>query len=165
MAVQAWGHCWLQNHKPLQFPQGIKDMVWARLRYHQGVEVMLHLCWANPDKQRRLVLTGDRAALIFDELASSPLILQQGQWTNTNPPPFVPLHLQTVPISVTSGEPLGEVCRHFLDCIETQHPSPYSNGHVATELVAILVSLGIALAQDDRAWVTVDYGQSNQPQQ
>ncbi|EDZ91961.1 oxidoreductase domain protein, partial [Limnospira maxima CS-328] len=77
VAVQATGTVWLQGDRLLQtednspaFPDskpGLSDLVVATLTYPDNFRVFLHLCWLNPDKQRRLAVVGSQGTLIFDE--------------------------------------------------------------------------------------------------
>ncbi|MEM8602929.1 MAG: Gfo/Idh/MocA family oxidoreductase, partial [Cyanobacteria bacterium P01_H01_bin.121] len=91
LKVQASGQQWLQAD--------LADLVWANLQFPQQLPVHLHLAWLNPDKQRRLVLVGDRGALIFDELAAQPLVLQAGTFEQQSHL-FVPVDQHTQVIDV-----------------------------------------------------------------
>ena len=58
--------------------EGLADLVWVTLTYPDGFQAFIHLCWLNPDKQRRLTVVGSLGTLIFDEmLPETPLILQR----------------------------------------------------------------------------------------
>ncbi len=139
IAAQAMGKTWLQP--------GLRDLVWATLTYPQGVIVQIHLCWANPDKQRRLALVGSQGTLIFDELQTGqPLTLQRGH-VGEAAANFPPLDLATEAIAVPTGEPLGMVCDRFLASIHNQTPVPAATGATATALVQILTALSASLNQ------------------
>ncbi|MEA5419941.1 Gfo/Idh/MocA family oxidoreductase [Spirulina sp. CCNP1310] len=144
IAAQALGKTWLQP--------GLPDLVWATLTYPQGVIVQIHLCWANPDKQRRLALVGSGGTLIFDELQGErPLTLQRG-YVGDAAVNFPPLGLATEAIPVATGESLGVVCDRFLTTIHTQTPDPAASGATATTLVQILTALSASL---DRGGIAV----------
>lgn len=130
--VQARGTLWLQ-------PQW-SDLVWVTLFYPSGFQAMVHLCWCNPDKQRRLAMVGARGTLIFDELASEQLTLQHGQvqYREGN---WIPDALQTQTFSLPPAEPLKQVCQHFIDCVQHRQPSSISSGWVGAQLVGILAAL------------------------
>ena len=155
--VQAHGLGWQQpevNHPPL-FPQGLADVVWCRLKYPSGFEATLHLCWANPDKQRKLCIVGDQGTLIFDEMnATHPLTLQQGSFSRVDGR-FVPQGLKTVPIEVQKDEPLGKLCDHFVTCALNNHPTPISSGWLGTDLVKVLEALSKSL-QRGGPWLTLE---------
>ncbi|MGB3765078.1 MAG: Gfo/Idh/MocA family oxidoreductase, partial [Phormidesmis sp.] len=117
--VQCQGSSWLQPdiQTPLS-PHGLADMVWCRLQYPSGFQVTIHICWANPDKQRRLCVVGDRATLIFDEMnREQPLVEQRGSFAEQDGW-FTPQQMETVPVKLPASEPLGNVCEHFIQCVE-----------------------------------------------
>jgi len=59
--------------------EGLADLVWVTLTYPDGFQAFIHLCWLNPDKQRRLTVVGSLGTLIFDEMSlETPLIVQRG---------------------------------------------------------------------------------------
>lgn len=153
--VQAQGQVWLQPDASdaNYFPHGLSDVVWVTLTYPQGIEVRVHLCWLNPDKQRRLALVGSQGTLIFDELAASPLTLQRGQLQavpselDGQPTLYLPTQQATEAVALEPAEPLRQVCDHFLTCVQQQMPSLVSSGWVGAELVQILNGLTTSLNQ------------------
>lgn len=150
MAVSAQGQSWLQPDicPTNQFPQGLADVVWLRLLYPSGFQATIHVSWANPDKQRRLAVVGDRGTLIFDELQSeAPLIMQRGHFQPAGKF-FSPQGLTREVLSVPSAEPLKQVCLHFLQCVRDNQPSPLSSGEMGTTLVKILGAISDSLKQD-----------------
>lgn len=148
--VEARGTVWLQpglESSSTNGFSGLADLVWLTLTYGDGFQATIHLCWANPDKQRRLCLVGNRATLIFDELASqSPLRLQQGEFELTGRQ-FVPVNQREEAVSVPSIEPLSRVCDHFLTCVQHNQPSTLSSGWLGADLVQILAALTESLKQ------------------
>ncbi|MEM8614221.1 MAG: Gfo/Idh/MocA family oxidoreductase [Cyanobacteria bacterium P01_H01_bin.105] len=145
--VQAQGLNWLEHSD-----QPLADVVWCRLHYASGFEATIHLCWANPHKQRQLSMVCDRGSLIFDEMRSdSPLTLQLGQ---INPDTFCPQGLDTVSLEVPNQEPLATMCHHFVQSVLTNQPSPLSSGIVGTHLVAILEALSQSIAQQGK-WIDI----------
>lgn len=150
--VQAQGKIWLQPSNPrfdspfhvntdfMTFPRGLSDRVWATLRYPSGIEVMLHLCWANPDKQRRLCLVGDQGTLVFDDLKNPPLVMHPGYIERTEDA-IIAHQEQTQTIPTQQTEPLYEACTHFLECIRKQTTSTVSPGQLGAKFVEILSAL------------------------
>ena len=146
-AVSAHGQVWLQpdvgpaNH----FANGLADVAWLRLFYPSGFQATIHVSWGNPDKQRRLCVVGDRGTLIFDEMQSqAPLVIQRGCF-EPDGNYFVPVGLAREDIPVPAGEPLQEVCQHFVQCVVENDASEVSGGNVATDLVKVLVALSESL--------------------
>ncbi|MBD2088769.1 Gfo/Idh/MocA family oxidoreductase [Microcoleus sp. FACHB-1515] len=122
------------------------DLAWVKLEYPSGFGATLHLCWSNPDKQRRMGIVGDRGTLIFDELDSAVL-----RWL----PSEGEVRASLDALSFAQTEPLWQVCDHFLACIQHNQPSPTSSGWVGAELVQILAALTASLQQDG-AWVAIE---------
>lgn len=148
-AVAAWGQAWLQPQPQENFALGLSDAGWLRLIYDWGdrphpLEVMVHVSWANPDKQRRLALVGDRGTLVLDESPkANPLTLYRGQF-QAQSFPFVPMEPQVEAIAIASLEPLRGMCCHFLQCVAVNQPSPLSSGQLAIDLVKTMVAITTA---------------------
>jgi predicted dehydrogenase len=153
--VQAQGDSWLQPQVTTQLsPNGLADVVWCRLDYPSGFRATIHLCWANPDKQRRLAVVCDRGTLIFDEMnRETPLVQQCGDFDQKDGW-FIPQGLETKSVDLSPVEPLKKVCDHFVKCIQENRPSEVSSGQVGTKLVSVLVALSKSLNADGR-WVAV----------
>ncbi|MBF2086915.1 MAG: Gfo/Idh/MocA family oxidoreductase [Thermoleptolyngbya sp. C42_A2020_037] len=158
--VQAWGTVWLQ---PALTPQlgaiaqethqaktavqaGLSDLVWARLFYPSRFQAMLQVCWLNPDRQRRLSVVGDRASLIFDEMATDLLMLQTGALVLRDGQ-FFPTTQERRAIAVSREEPLRRACEHFVDCVRGDRPSGLSSGEVGVGLITILEALSRSMNQ------------------
>ncbi len=151
--VAARGRIWLQSddfNAVSPETKGLSDLVWVSLFYPSGVEVTLHLCWLNPDKQRRLCLVGEEGTLIFDEMSSdAPLSLQKG-WLKSHNNQFYPQNLDYEVIPLENKEPLKQVCDRFLETIRTNKPNKAASGQKAIELVNILDHLSQSLEQQGR---------------
>ncbi|MEH2319443.1 Gfo/Idh/MocA family protein [Nostoc sp.] len=141
--VQATGTVWLQGCGE----QGLADLVWLTLTYPDGFQAYIHLCWLNPDKQRRLGIVGSLGSLIFDEMSrSSPLMLLHGEFEQQGNQ-FIPVNQRQVVLELEPGEPLGRVCCSFVVSILNNTPSEVSSGWVGTQLVEILAALTVSLGQ------------------
>ncbi|MEM8504225.1 MAG: Gfo/Idh/MocA family oxidoreductase [Cyanobacteria bacterium P01_D01_bin.1] len=153
--VQAQGSSWLQPQVTTQLsPHGLADMVWCRLEYQSGFQATIHLCWANPDKQRRLAVVCDRGTLIFDEMnKETPLMQQYGDFEKKDGW-FIPQGLETKSIDLSPAEPLKNVCDHYVKCMQENRLSEISSGQIGTELVSVLVALSESLNADG-VWVAV----------
>ncbi|MEH2364955.1 Gfo/Idh/MocA family protein [Nostoc sp.] len=128
-------------------PQGLADLVWLTLTYPDGFQAYIHLCWLNPDKQRRLGIVGSLGSLIFDEMSiSSPLTLLHGEFEQQGNQ-FIPVNQKQIVLELEPGEPLGRVCSCFVASILNNTPSEISSGWVGTELVEILAALTLSLSQ------------------
>ncbi|MEA5451477.1 Gfo/Idh/MocA family oxidoreductase [Leptolyngbya sp. CCNP1308] len=146
--VAAWGTVWLQTPSA-QAPTGLRDAGWLRLLYpnppgSNPLEVMVHVSWANSDRQRRLALVGDRGTLVFDESPQAhPLTLYAGHF-QAQAAPFVPSGPEAEVVTIAPQEPLKQMCIHFLDCVANDAPSSVSAGQMATDLVRVMEAIAIA---------------------
>ncbi|MEB3339484.1 Gfo/Idh/MocA family oxidoreductase [Okeania sp.] len=139
--VQANGMVWL----PQQPPQS--DLVTAKLIYSSGFQAFLHLCWLNPDKQRRLGVVGSQGTLIFDEMsAEQPLIIHHGHLEYMSDR-WKAADVSREVVAVEKAEPLAQVCNEFFNCISQNAISEISSGWVGAELVGILCALNDSLQQ------------------
>lgn len=152
--VQATGKVWLQptvTSENQLFPNGLSDLVTVTLTYESGFQAFIHLCWFNPDKQRRLCVVGSQGTLIFDELSSdTPLTIQHGYIEN-NGEKWHPGNQRSEVIYVPAASPLRQVCDRFLDSIINPEPAnqnwPISSGWLGGELVQIITALSASLNQ------------------
>jgi len=146
--VQAQGGSWLQpqGQSVTETGFGLADLVWVKLTYASGFEAVIHLCWANPDKQRRLTVTGSKAALVFNEMAATPLMLYRG-YLEAEQGQFQPVQQQHLAIEFAPTEPLQAVCSDFLRCVQYNTPSQISDGRLGAQLVGILAALTQSLQQ------------------
>ncbi len=149
--------------------EGLADLVWVTLTYPDGFQAFIHLCWLNPDKQRRLTVVGSLGTLIFDEMSlETPLILQHGNHNRGDkednyfesalaksaptgaaptkriaPQPTGLRHREV--LNLEPAEPLRRVCDRFLNCVQTNSPCPTSSGSASVELIRILSALSKSL--------------------
>ncbi len=138
--VQVSGQAWLQ-------PQ-LADLVWVKLIYPHDLMVYIHLCWLNPDKQRKLSLVGTQGTLVFDEMCPhSPLTLQRG-YLHKQEDKFIPTAVESEVLEVEKTEPLKIVCDRFLTNIRNQTEEKLASGKLATNLVKILQALSLSLQQN-----------------
>jgi predicted dehydrogenase len=144
--VEATGTVWLQNESS----PALADLVWATLTYPDGFQAYIHLCWLNPDKQRRLGVVGSLGSLIFDEmLKETPLTLLHGEFEVLGDQ-FIPVKQKLEVVEIKTGEPLQQVCDRFLDCIINNTPSKVSSGWVGAQLVEILAALTKSLKENGK---------------
>ncbi len=144
-----------QRQEAINQAEGLADLVWVTLTYPDGFQAFIHLCWLNPDKQRRLTVVGSLGTLIFDEMSpSTPLILQRGGSNRGGDEdnfgesaiglPPTSLRYREV-LNLEPAEPLRRVCDRFLNCVQTNTPCPSSSGAASVELICILSTLSKSL--------------------
>jgi len=144
--VQANGRMWLQS----EISPPLRDLVWITLTYPDGFQAFIHLCWLNPDKQRRLCLTGSQGTLIFDELQPEPLTIQYGSFEQIEDK-FHPVNQRREVLELAIKEPLKEMCDRFLDSLHQSQPDAISSGWVGANLVQIITCLSQSLQENGQA--------------
>jgi predicted dehydrogenase len=138
LTVAAWGHIWLQPQAQSRFPSGLRDVGWMRLTYPPQIEVVIHVSWLNPDKQRRLALVGDHGTLVLDEMKpDAPLTWYPGQVISQGSNYCLALPSPII-VDTEGGEPLAQVAQHFLDCALDNSSSKVSSGTAAMDLVKLM---------------------------
>jgi len=151
ITAQATGKAWLQQGAINSPRSPLSDLVQVTLTYPSGFQAFIHLCWLNPDKQRRLVVVGSQGSLIFDEMLSdAPLTLMQGEFERDENR-FIPVNQQQKVVEIEKGEPLKRVCNGFIECIVQNTPSSISNGRVGAELVEVLTALTQSLEAEGKS--------------
>lgn len=145
--VQAQGTGWLQTQTAASsnFPGGLSDLVWLKLIYPSGFQAFIHLCWSNPDKQRRLSLVGNQGTLVFDELRPDAMLTIQHGRLESIGGKFIPTDVKQEVLRLEGREPLGQVCDHFLTCVRENRSSQVSSGWVGAGLVKIISALSDSL--------------------
>lgn len=99
------------------------DEAEVQARTASGLAVHFSLSRAHPAKERRLVVLGHEAALLFDDLRpDAPLTLHRVTAGLIDP--------QAEPLPTAQGEPLALEFAHFLDCVVTRSPplTPLADG-------------------------------------
>ena len=143
--VQATGKTWLQS--------GLPDLVWVTLTYPNNFQAFIHLCWSNPDKQRRLGIVGSLGSLIFDEMLPTPLTLFHGEIDNQ----LQPMNQHQEIIQIEKGEPLQRVCDRFINSIVHNQPVEISSGWVGARLVEILTAVTESLEGGEARLIGGDF--------
>lgn len=129
----------------LPLNQDLADLVQVTLTYATGFEAFIHLCWLNPDKQRRLSVVGTRGTLIFDEMSPEELLTIEQGYLLSNGNYFTPAGQSREVLEIEAGQPLEFVCDRFITNLGSCQPSPVSSGWVGTQLVHILECLSQSL--------------------
>lgn len=137
--------------------EGLADLVWVTLTYPDGFQAFIHLCWLNPDKQRRLTVVGSLGTLIFDEMSpETALILhrvncdaggEENSLGRVGAAESTILKNREI-FSLEPVEPLRQVCDRFLHCVQTNTPCPTSSGSQSVQLIRILSALSQSLELD-----------------
>lgn len=125
--------------------QGIVDVVFLNIRFHNNKMINIHLSWLDPHKIRKITVVGSRKMVVFDDVdvTEKLKIFDKGVNINTrygSYEDFLSLRFGDILIPrVSMSEPLKLECLHFLECIKNGK-EPLSNGMSGLQVVRILES-------------------------
>lgn len=98
--------------------------------------------WLNPEKERKLVVAGSRGMIVFDDMAKDRLKLYKYKVEKKRNRATGYLKIEAKKtseksIKIADEEPLKNLAKHFLDCVESRKP-PKSSGEEAIKVMRIL---------------------------
>jgi UDP-2-acetamido-3-amino-2,3-dideoxy-glucuronate N-acetyltransferase len=114
----------------------IADVTVSLLSFPSGTRAHIFVSWLHPYKEQKLVVVGERAMAVFDDLQEHKLTLYPHviSWNGALP---VPNKADAIPIEVAAVEPLRAECSHFLECITTGQ-TPRTDGHEGLRVLSVL---------------------------
>jgi acetyltransferase-like isoleucine patch superfamily enzyme len=125
--------------------QSIADVTTTHLAFPGGEQAHVFVSWLHPVKEQKLVVVGSLAMAVFDDTEPWPrkllLYQHQIQWKDNVP---VPEKADALAIPVEPGEPLGQECRHFLECIRTG-ARPRTDGREGLGVLRVLSQAATSL--------------------
>ena len=135
VSVAAWGNSYVQ--------EGVEDVVFVRVAFHDGVMAHIHVSWLDPHKIRRITLVGSRGMMVFDDMdAAAPVRIYDkgvsdeleydsfGEYLNLR---YGEEYVPWLP----SGEPLKLECAHFLESVSSRK-APLTDARNGLAVVSIL---------------------------
>ncbi len=135
----------------------VEDVTNISLTFRQKRFATIQSSWLEPRKVREMTIVGSRRMIVYDDLQTHEKIkvydvrvdrpphydtFAEFQYSYHYGDSYIP-HLN-------QEEPLKEVCRHFIDCIETS-AQPASGGREGLELVRILEAASASLKANGAA--------------
>ncbi len=148
VAVRATGAAHIQP--------GIADVVYAHLRYADGLLVHIQLSWLHPSKVRRFTLVGDQRMVVYDDVEPQDKIriYNRGIERPAHSTAFEERHLsyrtgEIVIPAVPWVEPLQVACGHFAHCIRSGQP-PLSNGFLSLSITQTLAAIQQSLDHEGK---------------
>lgn len=127
--VSAFGEAYLQDH--------IYDTTITHLAFSDRLKAHIYVSWLHPFKEQKLVVVGDKAMAVFDDLEEKDKLVVYSHkidWLKQIP---VASKATKEVITIDPKEPLREACQHFLECIE-HRTNPKTDGHEALAVLKIL---------------------------
>lgn len=124
--VSCTGHGYVQEK--------VEDVAFLTMDYGDGRQSSIHVGWLEPDNVRRLVVVGNRASAVLDELSPTPLTLHR---QHVDPTTLSNCREGVENPTLPQVEPLTAECQHFLECIQTRS-APRSSGAHGLAVVHLL---------------------------
>lgn len=139
VSVTASGRSWINP--------GLEDAIFATMHYPDNVLVHLHCSWLHPRKSREVVVVGDRAMLVFDDLELAEPIRIYDSAAGVEPyiDSFASYKMAVregdiVIPRVPGAEPLRNQCDHFLECV-AERKTPQTGAPEGLAVVRALEAL------------------------
>ncbi len=90
--------------------------------FANGVKAHVFCSWLHPFKEQRLVVVGERGAVVFEDSAKNPAdklkhYAHHVEWQGGAPRAVKAAAESGVPLPYADGNPLKDECRHFLEII------------------------------------------------
>jgi UDP-2-acetamido-3-amino-2,3-dideoxy-glucuronate N-acetyltransferase len=118
--------------------EGVADTTLSHLDFGEGLQAHVFVSWLHPYKDHRLVVVGDRAMAVFNDVENGPhkLLLygHKAHWDGDLP---VITKADAEPIPYASDEPLARECRAFLAAVRGGSPPP-SDGAEGARVLRVL---------------------------
>lgn len=130
--------------------RNIADHALVDMSFKNGVKGHIFVSWLHPFKEQRLVVSGTKGFLVFDDskpweekVTFTPFSLNfegYAPQVDRGPSTF---------IEVEQAEPLKNECQHFIDCIE-QKRTPLSGAQEAIRVLTVLDVVSKSVKMNDR---------------
>ena len=133
--VNAVGQGYLQD--------GVEDVVFVTMHFKDKVMAHVHVSWLDPHRIRKLTIVGSKKMAVFDDMNAPETIriYDRGVDQNLEYKSYgeaLRIRVGDIVIpSVKVSEPLGEECRHFIDCVKERR-TPRSDGIDGLRVLRIL---------------------------
>lgn len=118
--------------------QGVADTTLSHLNFASGMQAHIFVSWLHPYKDQRLVVVGEHAMAVFNDVAAGPdkLLLYEHKagWSGDIP---VVTKAEARPIPYGSEEPLRRECEVFLTAI-AGGPRPPSDAAEGIRVLTVL---------------------------
>jgi predicted dehydrogenase len=134
----------------------IEDVVFATLKWANGVIGHIHVSWLDPGKIRKMTLVGSRKMVVYDDVSDDKIAVYDkgvdrvpkiGERMDYDDPHKFQLIHRTGDIwlpKINFEEPLKTEASHFLECVRSGQ-TPLTGPKHARDVVAVLEATQLAL--------------------
>jgi len=135
---------------------GIEDVVFATLKWANGVTGHIHVSWLDPGKIRKMTLVGSRKMVVYDDVSDDkitifdkgvdrvPKIGERMDYDQSGDYQLIHRTGDILLPRISFQEPLKTEAAHFLDCLRNNTP-PLTGPKHARDVVAVLEATQTAL--------------------
>lgn len=116
----------------------VADTTLSHLTFPDGLQAHVFVSWLHPYKDHRLIVIGERAMAVFNDVETGPdkLLLYHHRVDMTNDIPTVS-RAEAEPIAYDATEPLRQECEAFLAALRSG-TAPPSDGHEGVRTLSVL---------------------------
>lgn len=118
--------------------KAVADVTVTNLRFPGGENAHIFVSWLHPFKEQKLVVVGDKAMVVFDDVQpwaeKLTLYPHRISWRNGLPSPE---KADGIAVPVGEDEPLKRECQHFLDCV-ANGARPQTDGREGLRVLRVL---------------------------
>ncbi len=116
----------------------IEDFALIKMAFKNGLAAHVNVSWLNPFKEQKLVVIGDKGAVVFDDQQDwSQKVMHYPHVIDMSKDMPSLNKADAVPVAVTEGEPLKMECQHFIDCVENR-AQPRTDGAEGLRVLDVL---------------------------
>jgi len=119
---------------------GMAEVAYTTITFEGGIQAHIEESWLAPERERELVVVGEKGMLVFDELSPASLKLIKKSVRPRNRRSvreFDYLDEGTDTVEIGTEQPLEAECRHFLECIRDGR-KPLSGGEHGLQVLKVL---------------------------
>ncbi len=129
-----------------------EDVGFITLGYPNGIIGNIHVSWANPHKEREIVVVGSQQRIVFDDTSVEEKlkVFEKGVTTEKEPLTFGEYQLSIrdgdiiIP-NIRMSEPLKSQVLHFIECVQ-KGIQPISDGKNGLDVVDVLEAMDKSVA-------------------
>jgi UDP-2-acetamido-3-amino-2,3-dideoxy-glucuronate N-acetyltransferase len=115
----------------------IADVTVSTMLFDRGVRAHLFVSWLHPYKEQKLVVVGERAMAVFDDVKKNDKLQIYDKRIDLVNGQFVVEKPAAKTIEFSADEPLMLEARHFLDCMRKRQ-TPKTDGHDGWRVLKVL---------------------------
>ncbi len=132
------------------FKKNIADIATIHLQFKSGLKSHISVSWLNPYKENKLVVVGQSAMLVFDDIKPWHEKLALYPYEVVSSKNLINLKNSNVQyIKVTEEEPLKKECQHFIDVVE-KDIQPLTDGAEGLGVIKVLSAASRSQIKNER---------------